>query len=242
MVSKNSKKPDSKRSVAVNAKKSVKSLKSSSKAIKAKKTSGAAAAKSQSGQKIKKPAGISARKLLAQKAEEDALQARNADERRRVTELIGNNVFATNVGRSVGVGAVDILKTLSEGPKTDEIIAEKLNIKVNDVRRMLNAMNSYSIVRYDVNKDSKGWLLFTWRIDCEKLTEYVNGMGKERLVELSLPLNCNDFFVCKACYGKEEKMVLPFDSAFERGFTCNSCGKPFAQLSREETVVLFKEA
>ena len=40
------------------------------------------------------------------------------------------------------------------------------------------------------------------------------------------------------CGGVEN--FLPFDSAFESDFSCGSCGKPFALLSREETVALFK--
>lgn len=189
---------------------------------------------------LKRAANAKSKKLRALKLEEQTQSDRRVEEVKRVSELVGNITLTKTVGTTVGAGAIDVLKTLVEGPKTDESIAEKLSIKVNDVRRMLNVMNSYSIVRYDVNKDNKGWLIFTWRIDSEKLSEYVTGINKETVVvEAALPGNCNDFFVCKGCYSKE-KTVLPFDSAFESNFSCVSCGKPFALLSREETVALFK--
>ncbi len=189
---------------------------------------------------MKRSENAKSKKLIAQKLDEQTKKDRHLDEVKKIGALVENEALLSNVSNGVGTGAVDILRTLVEAPKTDESIAEKLNIKVNDVRRMLNVMNSYSIVRYDVNKDNKGWLIFTWRIDSEKLSEYVMTISKETVVvETTLPGNCNDFFVCKKCYTKE-KTVLPFDSAFESDFSCVSCGKPFALLSREETVALFK--
>ena len=163
------------------------------------------------------------------------------EEIRKVGELVENRGFLQHIDRSVGPGSIDILRTLVKGPHTDEDISARLALKVNDVRRMLNIMNGYSIVRYDVNKDNKGWLIFKWRIDREKLVDYISNM-ESRPVETSpiLPGDCNDFFMCKKCYS-EQKVVVPFDSAFESGFTCNSCGKPYAILNREEAVALFKE-
>ncbi len=191
---------------------------------------------------VKRAQSAKSRKMMALKLEEQARHDRHLEEIKKVGELVSNKNLSTTVGSSVGAGAMDVLKLLVEGPKTDENIAEKLGVKVNDVRRMLNMMNSYSIVRYDVNKDSKGWLIFTWRIDSEKLSEYVEMVSKEVVApEAVLPGNCNDFFMCRGCYNKE-KTVLPFDTAFESDFTCGSCGKPYALLTRQETVALFKSS
>lgn len=208
--------------------------------FKQKKTGLKAKAESAKLTSAKRAANAKSKKLVAQKLEEQVKHAKHVEDTRKIGELVRDSGLLSAIGSNVGSGASNILEMLVDGPKTDESIAEKLNIKVNDVRRMLNAMNSYSIVRYDVNKDSKGWLIFTWRIDLEKLTEYVSGIGGDGTVaEVSLPRNCNDFFMCKGCYSKD-KTVLPFDSAFEADFTCSNCGKPFAIMNREETVALFK--
>lgn len=160
---------------------------------------------------------------------------------RKTDELVQQKHFLDYINKTVGSGASDILKLLVKAPKTDEDIAAQLNVKVNDVRRMLNVMNGYSIVRYDVNKDNKGWLIFKWRIDREKLGEYIVGLQKVSPEQQSmLPGNCNDFFICKKCY-PSEKVVLPFDTAFESEFSCNGCGKPYSMLSRAETEALFKQ-
>lgn len=175
------------------------------------------------------------------KAAESAGRVIALEELRKVGELLGNQAFLGHVATEVGPESADILRSLAKSHKTDEELAAQMSMKVNDIRRMLNVMNSYSIVRYDVNKDSKGWLIFTWRIDGEKLQEYIVGMSKTAQVNTpSLPANCNDFFICKKCY-TTDKVVLPFDSAFEASFTCG-CGKSLSMLNREQTIELFKDA
>ena len=104
---------------------------------------------------------VVSKKIAAQELVEKVLREKRVAEIKRLRELVGDAGFTKSISSVVGTGALDILKLLAEGPRTDENIAERLGVKVNDVRRMLNVMNSYSIVRYDVNKDSKGWLLFT---------------------------------------------------------------------------------
>ena len=175
------------------------------------------------------------------KLEEKMLQELELEEMKKTKDLVEHRGFLDHVEKNVGSGAADILRQLVKNARTDEDLAAQLNYKVNDVRRMLNIMNGYSIVRYDVNKDSKGWLIFKWRIDREKLSEYIGSMQTGVATkEHVLPGNCNDFFICKKCY-PSEKVVLPFDTAFESEFSCNGCGKPFAILNRQETEALFKQ-
>ena len=163
------------------------------------------------------------------------------EEARHTAEKLQNKAFTQHINAKVGINASDILKVLIKTQKTDEDVATQLNMKVNDVRRALNIMNGYSIVKYDVNKDSKGWLMFKWRINNEKLDDYISNVEKELNTEAEpeLPGNCNDFFICKKCY-TNQKIVLPFDSAFDSGFNCDNCGKPYTILNRSEAVELFK--
>lgn len=173
--------------------------------------------------------------------EEEILREKFLEESRRSALLLDNRYFNQHMSEKVGTSGPEILRELVKSPKTDEDIASKLNTKVNDVRRALNLMNGYSIVKYDVSKDNKGWLIFKWRINNEKLDDYIKKMEAEsNTVDIPLlPGNCNDFFICKKCYSTQ-KVVLPFDSAFESGFNCETCGKPYAILNKEETVALFK--
>ena len=177
------------------------------------------------------------KKLLEEQRQQDLA----LEDMRKTGEFLEHKPLLEHINKSVGSGSVDILRALVKAPKTDEDVAVQLNLKVNDVRRMLNVMNGYSIVRYDVNKDNKGWLIFKWRIDREKLGEFIANMESETSGEkYSLPTNTNDFFYCKKCY-PTQKEIHPFDSAFEYEFSCNSCGKPFVALNREQTEQLFKQ-
>lgn len=159
----------------------------------------------------------------------------------KISNSVENKMLLKYISTNVGSRSGDILRALIKEPKTDDDIANILSVKVNDVRRMLNVMNGYSIVKYEVNKDSKGWLVFKWRIDRERLEDFVGELEKVPLQEdRQLPSECNDFFICKKCY-PEQKTVLPFDSAYESDFSCGSCGKPYAMLNKEETIALFNE-
>ncbi|MDE1850112.1 MAG: hypothetical protein KGI00_05290, partial [Candidatus Micrarchaeota archaeon] len=89
--------------------------------------------------------------------------------------------------------------------------------------------------------DGRGWLIFKWRIDGEKLAEFVGGLGVVKdEAAFVLSENCNDYFVCKQCYPKE-KEVLPFDTAFEADFKC-ACGKKLDVLDRQGVQALFASA
>ena len=178
------------------------------------------------------------------KKEQEAVTARERlfEETKQTAYLLENKNFTNHISNNVSTMAPQILRELAKTPKTDEEIAGQLNIKVNDIRRSLNLMNGYSIVKYDINKDNKGWLIFKWKINNEKLESYINKIESEmtKTSEPNLPGDCNDFFMCKKCYS-DQKVVLPFDTAFESGFNCESCGKPYTILNKEETVALFHQ-
>lgn len=188
-------------------------------------------------QKQQKP-----KKLSKKEQEEVEARTRLLEETKQSAYLLENKNFTEHITNNVGPVAPQILRELVKNPRTDEEIANQLNIKVNDIRRSLNLMNGYSIVKYDVNKDNKGWLIFKWKLNNEKLESYINKIEGEmtKTTEPNLPGDCNDFFICKKCYS-EQKVVLPFDSAFESGFNCETCGKPYTILNKEETVALFQK-
>ena len=157
---------------------------------------------------------------------------------RNISFATDNPVFSEYMNKNVGSHAIAIVENLNESSQTDDKLSAKLNIKVNEVRRMLNVLNTYSVTRYDINKDNKGWLTFKWYLDREKLkllTETVaqnSSNGGMHLQE-----NCNDFFFCKGCY-ESQKVIFPFDSAFESDFKCRECGKALQGMNREETQVM----
>jgi transcription factor E len=142
----------------------------------------------------------------------------------------GISYLKKNVSRSI----TDVISLLTVA-RTDEYIAEKLGIKINAVRRMLNIMQNYGITNYYISKNKNGWLSFAWYMNTSKLPsflEYVRGVESEKSM---IEENCNDYFVCNNCY-KENKLIFTFDAAYEAGFSCNACGKNLERLGGKSDV------
>lgn len=183
---------------------------------------------------------LKVQKKVAREQEKQAvIDAEN--ERLRVDELLANGIFSDFISKNVGKKAINIIKMLST-PQTDEKLSADLSLKINEVRRILNVLDSYGVARYDTNKDNKGWLTFVWYLDGEKLTElHKSTMNAKHDSVVKLTDNCNDFFYCGKCYD-EQKVIMPFDAAFESQFKCDNCGKQLKQLNKEEARTLFEES
>jgi len=157
-----------------------------------------------------------------------------------IKEILMNNSVVEFLTKNVGKYAIEVMKRLSV-PKTDDALAEELGVKVNEVRRVLNTLGGFGVTRYNTHKDSKGWLTFSWYIDHEKLKELEQTAQEAQKVNVpSLPEDCDDFFICEKCY-PTNKIVLPFDAAFEKSFKCPECGRSLKRLSKEEVKELFSE-
>ena len=91
-----------------------------------------------------------------------------------------------------------------------------------------------------VNKDGKGWLTFKWYLDKRKIGAFYDSLcEKEGERKVTLPEDCNDFFYCVSCYS-EQKVILPFDSAFDAEFKCD-CGKKLVVVDKEHAVSLYND-
>lgn len=154
-----------------------------------------------------------------------------------IEEAMNDENFSNYVDRGIGKRAKEIIKVLAT-PQTDDLVAEKLDIKINEVRRMLNMLNTYGVARYNVNKDSRGWLTFKWYIDANKLGEMRNDVSaKSGAGAYKIPESCNDFFLCAKCYD-EQKTIFPFETAFEMNFRCDDCGSAMKRVDKEEVAGL----
>jgi len=186
----------------------------------------------------------SRKNIVSQKTEKEKKETEERLKREQeaalINEILTNNSVVEFLTKNVGKYAIEVMKRLSV-PKTDDALAEELGVKVNEVRRVLNTLGGFGVTRYNTNKDSKGWLTFSWYIDQEKLKELEQTAQEAQKVNVpSLPEDCDDFFVCEKCY-PTNKIVLPFDAAFEKSFKCPECGRPLKRLSKEEVKGLFSE-
>ena len=153
-----------------------------------------------------------------------------------ITNISANDNATNYLKKNVSKRALDVITKLAT-PKTDEVLAEELGMKINAVRRILNILQGYGVTNYYVAKNVNGWLSFAWYINVSKLPpffEYVNTIENKRPLVNS---ECNDYFMCNACYDKT-KLVFTFDAAFEDNFRCNSCGKGLKMMDRGQAMEL----
>ncbi|MGC8662291.1 MAG: hypothetical protein ACP5RT_00700 [Candidatus Micrarchaeia archaeon] len=152
--------------------------------------------------------------------------------RKNIEEIVNNQEISTYIAKNVGKKAIDLINML-DFPTSDEELAEKSDIKINEVRRILNVLNSYGLTKYDTLKDKNGWLTFKWYINMNNIENVKKNLEeKSKSVTYKLPDGCNDFFICGACFDKR-RILLPFDTAVEMKFKCD-CGGDLQRISKEE--------
>ena len=160
------------------------------------------------------------------------------DAKKVIEEIVANGAAMEYLHKNVSKRAGEVITSLVV-PKTDEKIAEELDIKINTVRRILNIMYGYGITNYNVIKNSKGWLSFLWSMNLKKVNEFYSYIGKTDNNSALINENSNDYFICNDCY-KNNKLVFDFDSAFEASFKCVLCGSKLQRLDKEEAKKLIE--
>ncbi|MDE1857099.1 MAG: hypothetical protein KGH98_03385 [Candidatus Micrarchaeota archaeon] len=153
------------------------------------------------------------------------------DAKKAIDQLLGDDASLSYLKKNVSKRAIDVITMLSS-PKTDEYIAEQLGTKINAVRRMLNLMQNYGITNYYVSKNVDGWLSFAWYINTGKIGQFFDYIKQINTAEPVVKEDCDDYFICNACYS-DNKLIFPFDAAFEEQFKCNMCGSNLKRVDKD---------
>ncbi len=145
--------------------------------------------------------------------------------------LFQNDMAVSFLKKNISKWSPEVLKMLTT-PKTDEAMAEKLGMKINAVRRILNLLHGHGLTNYYVSKNTGGWLSFAWYINVGKIEpffEYINNMATGKTIVTD---ECDDYFMCNSCFPKDN-VIFNFDSAFESSFRC-TCGQKLSRMSRTD--------
>ena len=148
-----------------------------------------------------------------------------------IESIMQNETIISYLNKNVSKRASEVL-CLLENPKTDEQIAEMLDMKINGVRRILNIMQGYGITNYNISKNVDGWLSFSWYINNNKVDQFFDYVKSVSSTENTIKDGCNDYFICNKCYN-DSKMIFTFDAAYEANFKC-SCNKMMTRISKED--------
>ena len=128
---------------------------------------------------------------------------------------------ASKIGGDYAVRIVNQLKKV--GRATEEDLTKATNIKLNELRKVLFKLNSFSLAASESVQDEKtGWLIFYWRLQEDQLESIIRAQKKRILEKLEARLEferTHDFFSCS----QSKCGRYTFEEAMEHLFKCSKC-------------------
>ena len=120
-----------------------------------------------------------------------------------------------------GKDGLRIIDCMGDGC-TDESIEQKTDLKIAEVRCILNHLHSYGIVEYKREKNMQnGWFTYTWSVNRERALSNYMQMKRREYDELRKRIayaeGANIYKCKKNCANYE------FDIAMENQFRCPKC-------------------
>ncbi len=127
------------------------------------------------------------------------------------------------VGSEAAVQVIEVLKGVNE--ITDDEIANKTEIRLNSVRKILYKLYDHSLVALRRSRDQHtGWFIFHWRLQPDQLEGFILNQKKRVYEKLETRLGFEKDHVFYFC-GVPECRKIPFEEAMELIFRCPTCNK-----------------
>jgi transcription initiation factor TFIIE subunit alpha len=146
---------------------------------------------------------------------------------------------AEALGEEDAVKIIEFLKNCSE--TTDDVIANKTDIRLNFVRKILYKLYDHSLVSLRRTRDPEtGWFIFHWKLQPDQLEGFILSQKRRVLEKLVLRLayeKDHDFYYCFTPGCKK----VPFEDAVELVFRCPICGKPLMHYDNEDIVEVLRD-
>ena len=147
--------------------------------------------------------------------------------------------LAVQIGGEISVLIVDFL--LEHGENTSEfLIAEKLEVPINTVRKTLYMLQDANLVNSMRKKDKKkGWYIYYWTFDEIQARTLITKMKEQRINSLKKRLDIeqnSDYYTCK-----KKCIRVTLERALENNFTCIECEKILQEVDNSKKVKLIIE-
>ena len=129
------------------------------------------------------------------------------------------------------------LVTLLKGKEnvSEFVIADRLNVTVNQVRNMLYRLHKSNLVTFTRKKDKKkGWYIYYWTLAMKNIKDALFYQKKKQLVEFQEKLakeNTGKFYVCPVKCAR-----LTMEDAMEADFHCPECGQLLTEQDNKRTI------
>ena len=117
----------------------------------------------------------------------------------------------------------EVAKVLSGKELTDDEVANRTEMRINLVRRILYELYENRLASYRrVRDENSGWYIYYWQLDPERALGYVNTNQRQLLQKLEEQLELEKNTIYFNCNNECPKM--PFEQATENDFKCPKCG------------------
>ncbi len=117
---------------------------------------------------------------------------------------------------------------------TDEEISEKLDLRLNQVRKSLYKLYDLQLASFRRIRDkSTGWFVYYWLLHPEKIDLFVENKQKQVLSKLRARLEyeeSNMFFTCN----NENCPRIIFQEAMDLNFECSNCAQRLEAFDNEQ--------
>ncbi|MCG3215751.1 MAG: transcription factor E [Candidatus Heimdallarchaeota archaeon] len=124
---------------------------------------------------------------------------------------------------------------------TDEEISEKLDMRLNQVRKSLYKLYDLQLATFRRIRDkSTGWFVYFWTLHPERIDVFVEKKQEEVLDKLQNRLEyekSNMFFTCN----NPECPRVTFQEAMDNNFECEHCGGRLEAFDNEQLINVLEE-
>jgi len=139
------------------------------------------------------------------------------------------------------VREVAIVLLTYQGELTDEIIAEELDIKLNQVRKALYKLHDLELASFRRIRDkTTGWFIFYWKLHPEKITSLVKTKQNNVMEKIQTRLNYeegNMFFTCNTAKCNR----VTFQTAMEQDFICLDCEQRLESFDNSKIIAVLRK-
>jgi len=147
-------------------------------------------------------------------------------------DLLDDPVVQKYLHELVGPTGMPVAAAPPDGEVTDEELAERLGLELNDVRRALFILYENDLATYRrVRDEDSGWLTYLWTFEYDNIPENLMDEMERLLKALEDRREYerdNEFYLCEV-----DSIRFEFGEAMDFGFECPECGSPLESMENE---------
>ena len=145
-------------------------------------------------------------------------------------EVLDNLGYEVSEELAQAIALLEKHETISEN-----VIAEKLELKINSARKLLYRLKEWGFADYEKQKDPEKtwWYIYFWSLDRKRvLNTYIRYLKTEiEKREVALQEEEEYAFICRRC-----KLKFTYTEGLETNFNCRECNGILRELKNRKVI------